>query len=80
MSFGEESGGGSEIDFETLQARNWPSVSQFSVFLENRVGQLLELVRAFQGSKVDGDDKPPLCNPNSSTALTTWVERPSRLR
>src|SRR5580658_5310888 len=52
MSFGEESGGGSDIDFETMQARNWPSVCQFSVFLENRVGQLLEVVRSFNGSKV----------------------------
>jgi hypothetical protein len=50
MSFGE--GGGSEVEFETLQGRNWPSVTQYSVFLENRVGQLLEIVRAFQGSKV----------------------------
>jgi hypothetical protein len=50
MSFGES--GGSEVEFETLHGRNWPSVTQFSVFLENRVGQLLEVVRAFQGSKV----------------------------
>jgi hypothetical protein len=50
MSFGE--GAGSEVDFETLQGRNWPSVTQFSVFLENRVGQLLEVIRAFHGSKV----------------------------
>jgi hypothetical protein len=50
MSLGE--GGGSEIDFETLEGRNWPTVTQFSVFLENRVGQLLEVVRAFHGSKV----------------------------
>ncbi|WP_435010229.1 acetolactate synthase [Tundrisphaera lichenicola] len=50
MSFGES--GGSEVDFETMQGRNWPSVTQYSIFLENRVGQLLELVRAFQGSKV----------------------------
>jgi hypothetical protein len=50
MSYGES--GGSEVDFETLHGRNWPTVSQFSVFLENRVGQLLEVVRAFQGSKV----------------------------
>lgn len=50
MSFGE--GGGSEVDYETLQGRNWPSVTQFSVFLENRVGQLLGILRAFQGSKV----------------------------
>src|SRR3954463_15802960 len=50
MSFGE--GAGSEVDYETMQGRNWPSVTQFSVFLENRVGQLLEVVRAFHGSKV----------------------------
>ena len=50
MSLGE--GGGSELGFETMRARNWPTVTQFSVFLENRVGQLLEVVRAFQGSRV----------------------------
>jgi hypothetical protein len=50
MSFGE--GGGSEVEFETIQGRSWPSVTQFSVFLENRVGQLLEVLRAFHGSKV----------------------------
>lgn len=50
MSYGEE--GGSDIGFETLQGRNWPTVTQFSVFLENRVGQLLEVVRNFRGSKV----------------------------
>jgi hypothetical protein len=51
MSFGEEDGG-SEVELETLHGRSWPTVTQYSVFLENRVGQLLELVRAFQGSKV----------------------------
>lgn len=50
MSFGE--GGASEVDYETMQGRNWPSITQFSVFLENRVGQLLEVIRAFNGSKV----------------------------
>src|SRR5215213_6936979 len=50
MSFGEA--GGSDVDFETLHGRNWPTVTQFSVFLENRVGQLLEVVRTFHGSKV----------------------------
>ena len=50
MSLGEE--GGDVIGFETMRGRNWPTVSQFSVFLENRVGQLLEVVRAFHGSKV----------------------------
>jgi hypothetical protein len=50
MSFGE--GGGSEVEFETMRARSWPSVTQFSVFLENRVGQLHDVFRAFHGSKV----------------------------
>lgn len=50
MSLGE--GGGNELEFETLEGRSWPSITQYSVFLENRVGQLLEVVRAFQGSKV----------------------------
>ncbi len=51
MSFGEDEGG-SEVDLGTLHGRNWPTVTQFSVFLENRVGQLLEVVRSFQGTKV----------------------------
>lgn len=50
MSFGEE--GGSEVDYATMRGRSWPSITQFSVFLENRVGQLHEVLRAFQGSKV----------------------------
>jgi hypothetical protein len=50
MSLGE--GGGSELDFETMEGRDYPSITQFSVFLENRVGKLLELARIFQGSKV----------------------------
>ncbi len=51
MSYGEDDGG-SEVELETLHGRSWPSVTQFSVFLENRVGQLREVFRAFQGSKV----------------------------
>jgi hypothetical protein len=51
MSFGEDEGG-NEVELETLHGRNWPSVTQFSVFLENRVGQLLEVVRSFNGTKV----------------------------
>ncbi|MFO0951557.1 MAG: acetolactate synthase [Isosphaeraceae bacterium] len=50
MSFGES--GGSEVDYETMRGRSWPSITQFSVFLENRVGQLHEVLRAFHGSKV----------------------------
>ncbi len=51
MSLGE-GGGESGLGFETLEGYSWPTITQFSVFLENRVGQLLELVRAFHGSKV----------------------------
>ncbi len=50
MSLGE--GGDQGVEFETMSGRNWPTVTQFSVFLENRVGQLLEVVRCFNGSKV----------------------------
>ena len=36
----------------TIRGRNYPSIRQFTVFLENRVGQLLEVVRRFEGSTV----------------------------
>lgn len=48
MSVGEGAG----TDFATMRGRNYPTLRQFTVFLENRVGQLLEVVRRFEGSKV----------------------------
>ena len=45
-------GDGTEIDYSTMRGRDYPSIRQFTVFLENRVGQLLEVVRRFEGSKV----------------------------
>jgi hypothetical protein len=45
-------GGGLGTGFSTMRGRNYPSIRQFTVFLENRVGQLLEVVRRFEGSKV----------------------------
>lgn len=48
MSIGEGTG----TDFSTMRGRDYPSIRQFTVFLENRVGQLLEVVRRFEGSKV----------------------------
>ena len=48
MSFGEGTG----TEFSTMRGRNYPTIRQFTVFLENRVGQLLEVVRRFEGSKV----------------------------
>jgi hypothetical protein len=37
----------SQLPTETLQGYSVPSVRQFSVFLENRVGRLLDLLRHF---------------------------------
>lgn len=48
MSVGE----GTTTDFLTSRGRDYPTIRQFTVFLENRVGQLLEMVRRFEGSKV----------------------------
>lgn len=48
MSVGE----GNVGDLSTMRGRNYPTIRQFTVFLENRVGQLLEVVRRFEGSKV----------------------------
>jgi hypothetical protein len=48
MSFGEDSG----IDFATSRGRDWPSVRQFNVFLEDRVGVLMDVVRRFETTDV----------------------------
>lgn len=48
MSTGEGTG----IEFSTIRGRDYPAIRQFTVFLENRVGQLLEVVRRFEGSSV----------------------------
>ncbi len=50
MSFDEGAGAGT--GFSTMRGRNYPAIRQFTVFLENRVGQLLEVVRRFEGTKV----------------------------
>jgi hypothetical protein len=39
---------GSQVGYSTARDRDWPSVRQFNVFLENRLGALLELVRRFE--------------------------------
>ena len=50
MSLGEDSG--AAIDFEPMRGRNYPTIRQFTIFLENRVGILLGLMRRFRGSRV----------------------------
>jgi len=48
MSFGDEA----ETDYTTAKGREWPSVRQFNVFLANRMGALLDLVRRFEQTDV----------------------------
>jgi hypothetical protein len=48
MGFDQSAGTG----FATMRGRNYPTMRQFTVFLENQVGKLLEVVRRFQGSQV----------------------------
>jgi hypothetical protein len=48
MSVGEGTTGGLSV----MRGRNYPTIRQFTVFLENRVGQLIEVVRRFEGSPV----------------------------
>lgn len=45
-------GQGTGTDFSTARGRDYPTIRQFTVFLENRVGQLMEVVRRFEGSNV----------------------------
>ena len=48
MSFGENAG----IDFSTARGRDWPSIRQFNVFLENRLGALMDVVRRFESTDI----------------------------
>jgi len=48
MSAGEGAG----TEYKTVRGRDFPTLRQFTVFLENRVGQLLEVVRRFESSQV----------------------------
>ncbi len=48
MSIDEGAGPGVSV----IRGRNYPSIRQFTVFLENRVGQLQEVIRRFEGTAV----------------------------
>src|SRR5438477_4110387 len=52
MSHGQGEDSGSVIDFSTARGRDWPSVRQFNVFVENRVGNLLAVVRHFETTDI----------------------------
>ena len=45
-------GGGQVSSLPRRRGRNYPAIRQFTVFLENRIGQLLEVIRRFEGTKV----------------------------
>src|SRR5215468_10259598 len=47
-TFGGDEGAG--IGFSTARGRDWPSVRQFNVFVENRLGNLLNIIRRFETS------------------------------
>lgn len=50
MSLGDDAG--AALQYNTARGRDYPSIRQFTVFLENRVGQLLEVLRRFKGTNV----------------------------
>src|SRR5438270_17763 len=52
MSDGQGEDSGSSIDYATARGRDWPSVRQFNVFVENRVGNLLAVVRRFETTDI----------------------------
>ena len=48
MSFGDDDA----IGPSTMRGRDWPCLRQFGVFLENRVGNLSELLRHLEGHEL----------------------------
>src|SRR6516225_2744819 len=52
MSDGQGEDSGLFIDFATARGRDWPSVRQYNVFVENRVGNLLSVVRHFETTDI----------------------------
>ena len=52
MSNGLDEGSGAGIGFMTARGRDYPSVRQFNVFVENRVGNLLAVVRRFESTDI----------------------------
>jgi len=48
MGKGSSNDSGSSTGFRTAKGRDWPSVRQFNVFVANRVGGLMRVVRWFE--------------------------------
>ena len=52
MNSGQGDDSGAGVGFATARGRDWPSVRQFNVFVENRVGNLLAVVRHFETTDI----------------------------
>lgn len=52
MSHGQNDDAGAVIDYATARGRDYPSVRQYNVFVENRVGNLLAVVRRFEATDI----------------------------
>ncbi|MFO0841762.1 MAG: acetolactate synthase [Gemmataceae bacterium] len=52
MNNGQDEGSGSGVGFDTARGRDYPSVRQYNVFVENRVGNLLTVVRRFEATDI----------------------------
>ena len=52
MSHEQGDDSGSILDYSTARGRDWPSVRQYNVFVENRVGNLLAVVRRFETTDI----------------------------
>jgi hypothetical protein len=52
MSGTQDGDSGSSVDFATARGRDWPSVRQFNVFVANRLGGLMDVVRRFETTDV----------------------------
>ena len=48
MSYGEDG----ITPLETMRGHSYPAITQFTIFLENRVGQLMEVLRRFDGTNI----------------------------
>jgi hypothetical protein len=52
MSNGHNEDAGAGVGFSTARGRDWPGVRQFNIFVENRVGGLLNVVRRFETTDI----------------------------
>src|SRR5438552_4657090 len=52
MNNGQDEDSGVGVGFSTARGRDWPSVRQFNVLMENKIGVLLSLVRRFETTDI----------------------------